>query len=173
MTIHLDANLHLPQALCLRWHDGCVYGNGVIQFHRFHYYIEKILRQQHMTKRRGKPTWCPGRDLNPHASRRHPLKMVRLPVPPPGQEKNQDRFVLVRKARVELACPFERHVLSVVCLPFPPLPQIDLVPGPGVEPGRLSALDFESSASTVSASLASSCCQDAWVYASWAQAETS
>src|SRR6266851_5259027 len=27
---------------------------------------------------------CPGRDSNPHALRRHPLKMVCLPVPPPG-----------------------------------------------------------------------------------------
>ena len=27
---------------------------------------------------------CPGRDSNSHASRRHPLKMVCLPVPPPG-----------------------------------------------------------------------------------------
>jgi hypothetical protein len=26
--------------------------------------------------------WCGRRDSNPHASRRHPLKMVRLPVPP-------------------------------------------------------------------------------------------
>lgn len=28
--------------------------------------------------------WCPGRDLNPHALRRHPLKMVCLPISPPG-----------------------------------------------------------------------------------------
>ena len=28
---------------------------------------------------------CPGWDSNPHAARRHPLKMVCLPVPPPGR----------------------------------------------------------------------------------------
>ena len=28
---------------------------------------------------------CPGRDSNSHALRRHPLKMVCLPVPPPGR----------------------------------------------------------------------------------------
>ncbi len=28
---------------------------------------------------------CPGRDSNPHTFRRHPLKMVCLPVPPPGR----------------------------------------------------------------------------------------
>lgn len=28
--------------------------------------------------------WCPGRDSNPHALPRHPLKMVCLPIPPPG-----------------------------------------------------------------------------------------
>jgi site-specific recombinase XerD len=28
---------------------------------------------------------CPGRDSNPHTFRRHPLKMVCLPIPPPGR----------------------------------------------------------------------------------------
>src|SRR2546421_12682324 len=28
---------------------------------------------------------CPGQDLNLHASRRYHLKVVRLPVPPPGR----------------------------------------------------------------------------------------
>src|SRR5262244_1294068 len=32
----------------------------------------------------GLKTTCPGGDSNPHALRRHPLKMVCLPVPPPG-----------------------------------------------------------------------------------------
>jgi hypothetical protein len=30
-------------------------------------------------------TECPGRESNPHAFRRHPLKMVCLPIPPPGR----------------------------------------------------------------------------------------
>jgi hypothetical protein len=30
--------------------------------------------------------WCGRGDSNPHALRRHPLKMVRLPVPPLPQE---------------------------------------------------------------------------------------
>src|SRR5690349_13726078 len=29
--------------------------------------------------------WCPRGDSNPHASRRYHLKVVRLPIPPPGQ----------------------------------------------------------------------------------------
>jgi hypothetical protein len=28
--------------------------------------------------------WCPERDSNPYASRRQYLKLVRLPIPPPG-----------------------------------------------------------------------------------------
>src|SRR5579872_2425887 len=40
--------------------------------------------------------WCGRGDSNPHALRRHPLKMVRLPVPPLPQrrgEKNRTRSV--------------------------------------------------------------------------------
>ena len=33
----------------------------------------------------GSPAECPGQDLNLHASRRYHLKVVRLPIPPPGQ----------------------------------------------------------------------------------------
>ena len=29
--------------------------------------------------------WCPGRDLNPHASRLRLLRPLRLPIPPPGR----------------------------------------------------------------------------------------
>src|SRR5690242_5660728 len=29
--------------------------------------------------------WCPRGDSNPHALRRYHLKVVRLPIPPPGQ----------------------------------------------------------------------------------------
>src|SRR5690606_34770918 len=29
--------------------------------------------------------WCPRGDSNPHDSRRYHLKVVRLPIPPPGQ----------------------------------------------------------------------------------------
>gem|GEM_PF-1081466 len=29
--------------------------------------------------------WCPGLDSNQHTLRRHHLKMVRLPISPPGQ----------------------------------------------------------------------------------------
>src|SRR5216684_3331063 len=32
-------------------------------------------------------SWCGRRDSNPHALRRHPLKMVRLPVPPLPHEE--------------------------------------------------------------------------------------
>jgi hypothetical protein len=28
--------------------------------------------------------WCPGEDSNLHARRHYPLKIARLPVPPPG-----------------------------------------------------------------------------------------
>ena len=30
-------------------------------------------------------------------------------------------FNLVREARLELACPYGRHPLKMVCLPVPPL----------------------------------------------------
>ncbi|CAN0624793.1 conserved protein of unknown function [Burkholderia multivorans] len=33
-----------------------------------------------------KDGWCSGGDLNPHASRRYPLKIVRLPISPPEHE---------------------------------------------------------------------------------------
>src|SRR2546425_1429743 len=34
-------------------------------------------------------SWCGRRDSNPHALRRHPLKMVRLPVPPLPHEEGE------------------------------------------------------------------------------------
>ncbi len=30
-------------------------------------------------------TWCPARDLNPHARKHYPLKIACLPIPPAGQ----------------------------------------------------------------------------------------
>src|SRR5215831_2098180 len=40
--------------------------------------------------RGGRILWCGRGDLNPHAFRRHPLKMVCLPVPPLPQESKHD-----------------------------------------------------------------------------------
>jgi hypothetical protein len=68
------------------------------------------------------------------------LKTVCLPIPPYGQIDDRridepfraapfidlrehfgvSHLPMVCRARVELACSFERHVLSVGCLPIPP-----------------------------------------------------
>src|SRR5690606_28041604 len=36
--------------------------------------------------------WCPRGDSNPHSSRRYHLKVVRLPIPPPGQRHQAPSF---------------------------------------------------------------------------------
>ncbi len=38
-------------------------------------------------------------------------------------EKVNSDISIVREARLELACPFGRHPLKMVCLPVPPLAQ--------------------------------------------------
>ena len=52
---------------------------------------------------------CPGRDSNSHALRRHPLKMVCLPVPPPGLFVKRGRVLAkARRARKRAARPSSR-----------------------------------------------------------------
>jgi hypothetical protein len=60
--------------------------------------------------------WCGRRDLNPHAFRRHPLKMVCLPIPPlPPWSEVQKR----RSARTTIiAKPPLRAGASVQCFFF-------------------------------------------------------
>jgi hypothetical protein len=59
---------------------------------------------------------CPGRESNPHAFRRHPLKMVCLPIPPPGRIFDSEslgpffqgrRGVLAQRSRCEQASNLE------------------------------------------------------------------
>src|SRR4051812_13066334 len=38
-------------------------------------------------ERSGEGEWCPGRDLNPDDLRHTPLKRTRIPIPPPGHER--------------------------------------------------------------------------------------
>src|SRR6266545_1238477 len=57
------------------------------------------------------PSWCEGRDSNPHASRRQLLRLVRLPIPPPSPP-----FADKKRAKnnvLYLRCLFELPPMSV------------------------------------------------------------
>ena len=60
--------------------------------------------------------WCPGRDSNPHASRRYPLKIVRLPIPPPGQGSE----IVAGKFKFVNASPTLCTLPTLPTLPAPP-----------------------------------------------------
>ena len=129
--------------------------------------------------------WCPERGSNSHAFQRHPLKMVRLPIPPSGQRSGQigaQRAWVCRRGKPKPSTILRRSRLLSCRRPpavFPCAPAlrrraaatsglrgllmgmgsfmwISGVPAPGIEPGCLSALSFESSASTDSAKRARS-----------------
>src|SRR5205807_10319575 len=59
--------------------------------------------------------WCGRGDLNPHASRRHPLKMVCLPVPPlphwPWSHLYGRSMATHRSPNSELKCHYNSFVL--------------------------------------------------------------
>src|SRR5258707_8752215 len=64
--------------------------------------------------------WCGRGDLNPHAFRRHPLKMVCLPVPPLPQVKNS---FIINNLQLQLQALAVSSVCVFVCavcnIPFP------------------------------------------------------
>ena len=53
--------------------------------------------------------WCGRRDLNPHAFRRHPLKMVCLPIPPLPQMTTHENHTLSAEEQSDYIRTHARH----------------------------------------------------------------
>ena len=47
--------------------------------------------------------WCPGGDSNPHGLPRYHLKVVRLPIPPPGQFLEESNYLVTAFAVAPVA----------------------------------------------------------------------
>src|SRR6202163_1792377 len=75
--------------------------------------------------------WCGRGDSNPHALRRHPLKMVRLPVPPLPHEVMKEIFV---RGPTHAAWTDADRVTSTAPEPEPQVPERALPVPESLEP---------------------------------------